>query len=92
MTSVKLSNGGSLQGEELKNVLKNISEDYKKTVYKIFEGDDWASHITEEDKKKYLEQELLYASEIELGLHNNNFTIWQKINLYCTGESVPFMV
>ena len=52
MTTVKLSNDELLQGEELKNVLKNISEDYKKTVYEIFEGDDWASHITEEDKKR----------------------------------------
>lgn len=91
MDFVKLSNGKILQGKELKKVLKNISEDYKKTVQEIFESNEWASHITEEDKKEYLEKELLYASEVELGLHNNNFTVWQKINLYCTGESVPFM-
>lgn len=91
MTSVKLSNGEILQGEELEKVLKIVSEELKKTAYEIFESDDWASHITEEYKKNYLKLELIYANEVELGYHNINFTIWQKINSICTGESVPLL-
>ena len=33
MTSVKLSNGEILQGEELEKVLKIVSEELKKTAY-----------------------------------------------------------
>ena len=91
MTSVKLSNGEVLQGEELKNVLKIVSEDLRKLANDIYESNDWASHITEEYKKDFLKKELEYANEVELGLHNNNFTIWQRINYICTGESVSFM-
>ena len=91
MSSVKLSNGEVLQGEELEKVLKIVSEELKKTAYEIFECDDWASHITEEYKKNYLKQELIYAHEVERGYHNINFTIWQKINSICTGVCVPLL-
>ena len=51
----------------------------------------YADHVTEQDKQKYSEKYFRYAQEIEQGIHDNNFTIWQRMNYYLTGESVAFL-
>lgn len=51
----------------------------------------FADHVTNEQKAKYAEDQLIYANEIEQGLHDGNFTIWQRMNYYLTGECVPLL-
>ena len=91
MISVKTSNGVILEGEELKNILKVVSKDLIDTAYAVYNGNYYASHITEENKKEFLNKSIEYAREVELGKHNNNFTIWQRINFIHTGNCIPFM-
>lgn len=51
----------------------------------------FASHITEEDKQKYSDDQRRYAAEVEAGEHDSNFTIWQRMNYFLTGECTPFL-
>jgi len=51
----------------------------------------FADHVTQEDKQRYREKQLRMAEEIEAGKHDHNFTIWQRMNTYLTGECVPFL-
>lgn len=51
----------------------------------------FASHVTYADKVKYVIKERQYAREIEAGLHDNNFTIWQRMNYFLTGECVALL-
>ena len=91
MISVKTSNGVILKGEELENILKVVSKDLIDTAYAVYNGNYYASHITEENKKEFLNKSIEYAREVELGKHNNNFTFWQRMNYIHTGNCIPFM-
>ena len=51
----------------------------------------FASHVTREDKRRYVEDNLKHAAEVEAGKHDGNFTIWQRMNYFLTGECVPFL-
>lgn len=51
----------------------------------------FACHITYADKVKYVAKERQYAREIETGIHDHNFTIWQRMNYYLTGEMVALL-
>lgn len=51
----------------------------------------FASHVTDADKQAYADRHLKLAEEIEAGLHDHNFTVWQRMNYYLTGECVPFL-
>jgi len=34
---------------------------------------------------------LLYADEVESGQHDNNFSVWQEMHYFLTGECVSFL-
>jgi len=51
----------------------------------------FASHVTESEKKQYAAKERQYAHEIESGKHDNNFTIWQRMNYFLTGECLALL-
>ncbi len=51
----------------------------------------FASHVTHQDKIAYQKRQREYANEIEAGKHDHNFTIWQRMNYFLTGESVAFL-
>jgi len=51
----------------------------------------FASHVTHQDKLDYQLKERVHALEIEQGIHDHNFTIWQRMNYYMTGETVAFL-
>lgn len=49
----------------------------------------FASHVTDDDKREYADKQRTFAREIEAGLHDGNFTVWQRMQYYLTGEWVP---
>ena len=51
----------------------------------------FASHVTLDDKLKYINKQRAYAYEIERGVHDHNFTIWQRMHYFMTGDCVPFL-
>jgi hypothetical protein len=54
-------------------------------------GFGFASHITQRDKENYSIEQLKLADEIETGEHDHNFTIWQRMNYYETGECIALL-
>lgn len=54
-------------------------------------GFGYADHITEADKRRFSEAYFKHAQEIEQGLHDHNFTVWQRMHYYLTGECVAFL-
>ena len=51
----------------------------------------FASHVTHDDKVKYVERHLNLAKEIEEGNQDHNFTVWQRMNEFLTGECVALL-
>ena len=51
----------------------------------------FASHVTHADKVAYSEERKQFAKEIRNGIHDNNFTVRQKMYYELTGESIPFL-
>ena len=52
---------------------------------------DYVSHVTEAKKADIAISLRDNAREIVLGLHDGNFTIWQRMNTYLTGECIAFL-
>ena len=87
---MKLHTGKILTETELRNALEMVADGIRRNAVLIRKG-EYASHVTEEEKDKIMAENLTYADEVEKGLHNRNFTIWQKVDYLLTGESVPFL-
>ena len=51
----------------------------------------FASHVTEKDKDEYAAEQLKLANQIERGELDHNFTVWQRMNYFLTGECVPLL-
>lgn len=76
--------------------IQNAREYAARINYKLseecFDPDfGFADHITEADKINYSNEQKQFAKEIEEGKHDHNFTIWQRMHYYLTGESVPLL-
>lgn len=54
-------------------------------------GAGFADHVTYDDKLKFIERHRTLATEIERGLHDHNFTVWQRMNYFLTGECVGLL-
>ncbi len=50
----------------------------------------FATHVTEEDKQKYVDRHRKLANEIRFGKYDSNFTVWQRMHFFLTEECVPF--
>ena len=50
----------------------------------------FGDHMTKSDIERYIKKRLKHANEIMYGWHDSNFTIWQRMNYFETGECVPF--
>jgi len=51
----------------------------------------FADHVTEEDKRRYADDHRKHAEEIRAGKHDHNFTVWQRMHFFLTGECAPFL-
>ena len=88
---MKLHTGKILTETELAEALKKVANDLRENAYAIHSENAYASHVTQEDKERYLQERLVYANEVEKGLHNSNFTIWQRVDTLLTGECIAFL-
>ena len=52
---------------------------------------DFPSHMTKDRIEDYIIRDVTLAIEIEQGKHDHNFTVWQRMNYYLTGECVPLL-
>ena len=83
--------GKIIEGDELKQYLAIVANGLRANANAIHVEDNYASHITKEQKEQYLKQRLEYANEVENGKHTNIFTIWQKLDYIIEGTSVAFL-
>ena len=88
---MKLHTGKILTETELTEALKKVANDLRENAYAIHAENAYASHVTQEDKERYLQERLVYANEVEKGLYNSNFTIWQRVDTLLTGECIAFL-
>ena len=51
----------------------------------------FADHVTPEDKAEYVAKHIALAEQIEAGELDHNFTVWQRMEYFRTGQSVPFL-
>lgn len=58
---------------------RDLARSLRDGTTKANNGERWAAELDDE------------ASAIEAGLRDGNFTIRQRMNLFLTGESVPFL-
>jgi hypothetical protein len=86
------SNKEVVTGERLQEAREHASQINLRHAKSIRDGKvTFASHVTNERMITIAEKEEQHAKEIIEGIHDNNFTIWQRMNTFLTGECVPFL-
>ena len=50
-----------------------------------------ADHVTTSQRGEMAAMNMRKALQTECGERDNNFTIWQRMDYFLTGESVPFL-
>lgn len=82
--------GEIVTGQRLIDARNKVADDWKQNAYAVREDDDYAQHITEQQKDFFLFQSLQLAEEIRWG-NESSFTVWQRINTELTGECIAFL-
>lgn len=82
--------GTRISGDQLQDAINKVADDCAENARAIKKENAYASHVTEKQKEQYLSKGLEYAEHIRLG-NIDNFTIWQRVNNYLTGECVAFL-
>ena len=88
---MKLHTGKILTETELPNALKQVAYDLRKSAHAIKAENAYASHVTESEKEADLAKNLALADEVEKGLHNHTFWLWQRVDTLLTGECIAFL-
>ena len=78
-------------GEKLQAALDVVADDWESLAYRIRESDDYASHVTNEQKDANLTTRIAQAESIRRGQNLHQFWIWQRINAQLTGQCVSFL-
>jgi hypothetical protein len=90
MEPFRTHTGEIVTGERLKNAFNKVADDFKNIAYAIRTEDAYASHVTEIQKEKHLEQMLKSAEMVRQG-NITSFSAWQDINTELTGECVALL-
>ena len=83
--------GQEVIGDELIEARKHVADDIVTVAYAIYKQDVYADHVTPKKKTELLHRDISYAEEVQKGLHDDNFTIWQRMNTFITGECVALL-
>jgi hypothetical protein len=83
--------GELVTGERLENAIKAVAEDWRELGRRIRGSDNYADHVTEEEKDRLLERHLSSADRFESGEGMPSFPFIQRLEYKLTGKSVPFL-
>lgn len=83
-------NGEIITGPRLDNALNAVANDWAQLSHDIRHCGDYADHVTEEEKDRYLAEGLATAETIRNGTIDS-FTIWQRVNTAITGKCVALL-
>lgn len=82
----------NISEKDLQRARNYAAEKDRDLAAHVFDYDfGFADHVTDDDKCDYAAKRISYAKEIEAGEHDGNFTVWQEMNYFLTGECVPFL-
>lgn len=90
MRQFRTHTGEVVTGDRLDAACKGVGQDWRDLAHSIRKEDAYASHVTEETKEKDLNRRLAQADQIDAGTIDN-FTIWQRVNEFLTGECVALL-
>ncbi len=76
---------------DLKRARQHVAQWTRKNAKAIRVCGDYGIHVSESEKDSSLQNSLLYADEVESGQHDNNFSVWQEMHYFLTGECVSFL-
>jgi len=83
------SEGETKTGEALQKALATVAQDKRELARDVRKNAPYAQHVTEQTKDDILKSDLRQADEIEAGMCNlSHFWLWQKVNMFFTGECV----
>ena len=80
-----------VKGKRLKDALNKVADERIKNAKQLRNGNDYASHVTEEEKEATYQKSIKWAEDIRSGKNLNNFTVWQNVNAELTGETIAFL-
>lgn len=69
---------------------KAVGRDWEDLAHRIYEEDEYASHVTQMQKEHNLNKMIYAAKEISKG-QISSFTIWQRVNEKLTGDCVALL-
>lgn len=90
LRSFKTHSGEVFTGAPLEAALSAVAEDWAALGRRIRKADNYAEHVTEEQKDTALERMLTSARRISEG-HVESLTIAQRLNEKPTGECVSLL-
>jgi len=82
--------GETVSGERLREALNIVANKYADNAKGIRQEDFYASHVTEEQKDKNLENDLNIAESIRAG-KETGFWVLQRLNTVLTGECIAML-
>ena len=90
--AMRTHTGVIVTGKRLNEARKYAAEVTRRcALADIFDFDGDYNHLTPKERGKYAAREMLEVLRIERGECDHNFTIWQRMDYFLTGESVPFL-
>jgi len=89
----RTSDGAMLNTNDnkLQAAREEVAAWFKENAEAVRKEDFYAKHVTEEEKETYLKKGIAHAEGIAKGMHDNNFTVWQRINTVLTGNCVALL-
>jgi hypothetical protein len=83
--------GKLVTGERLVAAHHAVADHWAANARAIRQEDGYASHVTEAEKGRFMQEQLEQAERIRKGTERMGFWLWQRINTELTGECVPFL-
>lgn len=85
------SKGEVVTGKRLRMACDVVALWYEENAKAVRKDDHYASHITELRKDQLMQDQFKWADDVRMGKNLHNFSVWQRVNLELTGESVALL-
>jgi hypothetical protein len=81
---------GRKDGMTLDEARKIVAKDWRDMAAAILSEDDYAPHVSQDEKLRQYEKNMAFADDIESGVARG-FTVTQRIHFAMTGECLPLL-
>jgi hypothetical protein len=74
----------------LDDARKIVANDWRDLAAAILSEDDYAPHVSQDEKLRQYEKHMAFANDIESGVARG-FTVSQRIHFAMTGDCIPLL-